>query len=356
MKEGNRMLKIQLLHANQGDCIIITYGDNNSPHYVIIDSGIGKTCTRELKLFLESIQKNGQVVDLIVLTHYDADHIQGFLSLMKYKIINSNTVKTVWMNYGNELRKVVASNSTMQFNISEASCETSAKQGLDFYKFLCENGITLNSVILAGDELEIDCAKIKILSPSLEQVKKMLEQISMTDDNAIYPDDSSRVKETAGSNADFHLSIDEVLANDFSEDHDLANCSSIAFIFKYKEFRLLLLGDSAPSQIVKALYNLGYSETNKLKLNICKLSHHGSNHNTSDKLLELIDCNDFIISSDWNGPRPGKECLSRIAVGIKGNKRFYCNYPHKSVFTDSELAEYKINFEDIDNNEIVLED
>ena len=355
MKEVDEMLKIKLLHANQGDCIIITYGDKNIPHYIIIDSGIGKTCTRELKLFLERVQKNGHVVDLIILPHYDADHIQGFLSLMKYQLINANTVKTVWMNYGNELCKAVSSNSSMQFNISEVSCETSAKQGRDFYKYLCENGIALKSVILAGDEPKIDGAKIKILSPSPEQIKKMLEQISMIDGNVIYPADGSRVKETAVCNADFNLSVKEVLMNDFNEDQDVANCSSIAFLFEYKDFRLLLLGDSVPSQIINALYSLGYNETNKLKLNICKLSHPGSNHNTSDNLLELIDCSDFIISSDWNGPRPGKECLSRIAVKVKGEKTFYCNYPHKNAFTESELSQYNIGFKDIDQDGIILE-
>ena len=356
MKEVIKMLKVQLLHANQGDCIVITYGEKTKPHYVIIDSGIGKTCTRELKLFLERVQKTGQMVDLIILTHYDADHIQGFLALMKYKIINSNTVKTVWMNYGNDLSKAVSSNSIMHFNVSEVSCETSAKQGKDFYKYLCENKIALKSVILAGDEVEIDCAKFKILSPSPEQVKRMLEQIIQIDGNTIYPYDSTRKKETAGSNADFQLSIDEVLKNSFVEDSKIANCSSIAFIFEYKDFKILLLGDSVPSQIINALNNLGYSETNKLQLSICKLSHHGSNRNTSDQLLELIDCNNFIISSDWNGPRPGKECLSRIAVNIKGKKIFYCNYPHKSVFTESESAQYNIIFEDIEHREIILED
>lgn len=204
--------------------------------------------------------------------------------------------------------------------------------------------------------MEIDCAKITILSPSPEQVKKMLEQTIQIDGNTIYPYDSTRKKETAGSNTDFHLSIDEVLTNEFDEDRDVANCSSIAFIFEYKDFRILFLGDSAPSQIVNALNTRGYSETNKLKLSICKLSHHGSNHNTSDQLLELIDCNNYIISSDWNGERPGKQCLSRVVVNIKGNKIFYCNYPHKSVFSETELAQYNIGFEDVDHEGIILEE
>lgn len=350
------MLKIKLLHASQGDCIIITYGEITNPHYVIIDSGIGKTCTRELKVFLENVRKAGQVVDFIILTHYDADHIQGFLSLMKYKITNSNTVKTVWMNYGNDLSNAVASDSIMHFNAIEESRITSATQGRDFYQYLCEEKIALRSVILAGDEIEIDCAKLKILSPSPDQIKKMLEEIVVIDGNITYPDDSSRIKETAGSNADFELSIDVASKKEFVEDKKISNCSSIAFIFEYKNYRLLFLGDSIPSQIVTELNRLGYSDSNKLKLDLCKLSHHGSNHNTSDKLLQIIDCSNYIISSNWDGKRPGKQCLSRIAVNIKGNKRFYCNYRHKNVFTESELAEYTIDFEDIDSKEIILEE
>ena len=78
--------------------------------------------------------------------------------------------------------------------------------------------------------------------------------------------------------------------------------------------------------------------------------------NYYQEILQLIACRNFIISSNWDGERPGKQCLSRIAVNIKGNKRFYCNYPHRNVFTESELADYNIEFEDIDIKEIVLED
>lgn len=306
--------------------------------------------------FFEKIKQNKQMIDLIILTHYDSDHIQGFLTLMKYNIINSNTVKNVWMNYGDNLSKTVLYNNTMRVYASEFSCDTSAKQGKEFYEYLCENRITLRNIILAGDEMEIDSAKLIILSPSSDQIKKLLEQVTQIDSNGTYPYDSFRKKETSGSNADFHLSVDEVLKKDFVEDCNISNCSSIAFIFEYKDYRLLFLGDSAPSQIVNALNQLGYSRTNKLKLSFCKLSHHGSNHNTSDQLLELIDCNDFIISSDWNSERPGKQCLSRVAINIKGDKMFYCNYPHKNVFTEKELSQYNIVFKDIDHKEIILEE
>lgn len=356
MKEVIKMLKIRLLHANRGDCIILTYGDNTNPHYIIIDSGIGKQCTRELKDYLLNVRKKKQTIDLIILTHYDQDHIQGFLSLLKYRIINSDLVQCVWMNYGNDLSKAVSSASTIQFNVNEASCKTTAQHGKDFYEYLCENKINLKSVILAGEEIVIDDAKFTILSPSPDQIKTMLEQISRVDGNVTFPYDSTRKKETANSNVDFNLSIDTLLKKDFAEDTDVANCSSIAFLFEYKSYTLLFLGDSAPSQIVNALNRLGYNKAKRLKLDLCKLSHHGSNHNTSDQLLEIIECNNYIISSDWNGPRPGKQCMSKIAVNNKTNTTFYCNHPHKEAFTNIELEQYNITFIDKEAEEIVLEE
>lgn len=350
------MLALRLLHANRGDCMIIEFGDNTDPHYIIIDGGIGVSCVRELKLFLENIQKNGQIVDLIVLTHYDEDHIQGFLKLMEHNIINSNLVKAVWMNYGNELSKIVSSDSTLCFSIAEASCDTSASQGKEFYEYLYENNIKVCSTVLAGNTYIVGGARINILSPSINQIKKMLEKLVKHDGDIICPYESKQDKETAGSGDDYHLSMDQVLSKRFIEDKSVTNCSSIAFLFSYNGYRLLLLGDSVPSQIINSLTQLGYSRENKLKLDYCKLSHHGSNYNTSNLFLELIDCRDYIISSNWNCERPGKECLSRVAFNNKTKTVFYCNYKNKDIFSANDMKKYGISFKCVGEQRIILEE
>ncbi len=108
-------------------------------------------------------------------------------------------------------------------------------------------------------------------------------------------------------------SIEELITNPFKEDTSPTNLSSISILIDYKDKKILLLGDSVPSDIVVSLVDLGYSKDTKLNLDILKVSHHGSKHNTSTELLEMIDCKKFLIST--NGKKyqhPDKECLARI--------------------------------------------
>lgn len=350
------MLKMMVLKARKGDCIIIEYGDQKMIHRLIIDSGDNKKCNSPLRNYIEGVKKENQIIDLMVLTHYDDDHINGFLSLLRNSVIDSSSVKKVWMNYGTELSRKVESTNVLKFNVAEAYCKTTAEKGKDFYDYLNEKGIELKSVIYLNQQLSVEGARFIILSPSLKQIKRMLKEVKKIDDRVILFDNEKSTLKTAGSNKDFEDSIETAVSKKFNEDTSISNCSSIAFIFEYNDHRILFLGDSAPSQIVSALSDLGYSYNNKLKLDYCKLSHHGSNRNTSDELIQLLDCQNYIICSNWSGDRPGKQCLSRVVVNNDKKTNFFCNYLHKNVFTQDEMDKYSISFVDIENREIVLEE
>lgn len=347
---------MMLLKAQKGDCIIIEYGDQKIIHRIIIDSGDQKKCNTPLGNYIKGVKKENQIIDLMVLTHYDDDHINGFLALLENSIIDSSSVKKVWMNYGTELSKQAESTNVLNFTVTEASCKTTAEKGRDFYDLLNEKGIELKSVIYLNQDFLVEGARFIILSPSLKQIKRMLKEVKKIDDRVVFFDNEEPTLKTAGSNKDFDDSIDAVLLQEFKEDNKVANCSSIAFIFEYNDHRILFLGDSAPSQIVTALKERGYSNSNKLKLDYCKLSHHGSNHNTSDELIKLLDCQNYIICSNWSGDRPGKQCLSRVVVNNDKKTNFFCNYFHKEVFTKDEMEKYGISFVDIEEREIVLEE
>ena len=93
------------------------------------------------------------------------------------------------------------------------------------------------------------------------------------------------------------------------------NGSSIAFLFEINNFRILFLADAHPFVIAKSLKEqFKCTKNKKLKIDFVKLSHHGSKRNTSLKLLELIDCSNFIISTDGYSPHnhPHKETLAKI--------------------------------------------
>ncbi len=78
-------MKIKFLQAFNGDSIWISFSENGDPKNIIIDGGVGDTYENNLRkkgeLFdvIEHIKGCNENVDLLVLTHFDDDHIGGLL-------------------------------------------------------------------------------------------------------------------------------------------------------------------------------------------------------------------------------------------------------------------------------------
>ena len=90
---------------------------------------------------------------------------------------------------------------------------------------------------------------------------------------------------------------------------------------------MLFLGDAHNKTIVEHLVDLGYSSEFKLNVDIMKVSHHGSKHNTSSQLLSMINAKKYIIST--NGSRhslPDKETIARILASTETGVISF-NYP-----------------------------
>lgn len=92
------MLKLSVLPARRGDCFILEFGEKDDIHYIIIDSGEGDDCYRKLKQFFydlnreqKTLEQHGKehipIVDMVILTHYDSDHINGFIKLLSKQLI-----------------------------------------------------------------------------------------------------------------------------------------------------------------------------------------------------------------------------------------------------------------------------
>ena len=87
------MARISFLQAHSGDCIHIE--DNG--HNVIIDSGV--VCD-ELVDVVTDIKKSGKKIDLLIITHYDADHIKAICSILEKldEDERKELVSKVWFN------------------------------------------------------------------------------------------------------------------------------------------------------------------------------------------------------------------------------------------------------------------
>lgn len=326
-------MEINFLKAFNGDSIWISFVDNGKPRNILIDGGTsttysykdkieGKIKAGDLKTLIENLEAKNENLDLVILTHIDDDHIDGFLKWFGKDKKAITYIKEIYFNSGRTIKKYL--NNT-DFNhdplkFKEETELTSVAQGVDFEEYIKEKGVWNEDVVKQTDIIIWNRVTFQILSPNTENLTKLLEKWEEKDFDSTL--DTSRKN-------DYKKTLKELAKeNIFEEDNDPFNGSSISFILIYEDKKYLFLGDSHPSDIVTALDRLGYNtKDNKLKVELFKLSHHGSQKNTSTELLDLIDTSNYIVSTNGDlHNHPDKATIARI-VESSPSARIYFNYP-----------------------------
>jgi beta-lactamase superfamily II metal-dependent hydrolase len=326
------MLAIHCLPALYGDCFYIKSDDGEFSFFV--DCGYKKT-------YFCEILKLTRRADFIILTHIDEDHILGAIPL----------IKDVPYKFG--LDKVYL-NTPDYFKSFDSFGDISVRQAISIDKMLRDKEITKDSLV-QGDVIEVsNTCSIDVISPTNQELKVFTEKF--------LGDKAFDYKETLISSKSSDQESFELLSSRpdsvRTKSADYVNASSIAFILKYENYKVLFLGDSHPSVIVDCLRRRGYSEEKKCYFDYIKLSHHGSISSISMDLISIIRCSKYIISTIGgrsNHKHPSREAIAKIAVNVDRGKDkeivFFFNYPVGSysvrngeIASSDELATHKIKF------------
>lgn len=327
-------VEIKLLQVLNGDCIWIKINDGKSHRNfnIVIDTGFVNTYKRTLQTEVRGILAKGETIDLFIITHTHDDHISGIKPFLKE--FGVENVNRFWFNW-----------SPTPITILDSDTEVGIKNAIYLRDYLLAHNKLPNEPIVAPKSLEFaPNIKITILSPDQKQYENFIEDWKSEEE--IRAKKSKSVEISTKQERDYHLGIEELANKPFKEDTSLENRSSIAFLLEFYSFKAIFTGDCAPSVLANSLRELGYSETNQLKLDYFKVSHHSSKSNTSFSLLSLIDCPNYGISTNSSNRDffPHKETLSRIITAQNGRttKFFFNHYDLviQSIFTQEEQDKY----------------
>jgi len=398
------MIEIQNFEAGKGDAFLLSFGKNeNKQKHIVIDMGFGTTYDTHIKNKLENLKR--KIIDLLVITHIDSDHINGALKFIKengefHKIIKVNEV---WYNsyrhlqFSKEKKKNISTeeiallNSIIQQNIPKEE-ETgyidisSYEQGSSFARYLYEykynwNTQFNNKTILVEKDIiskKIGDINIILLSPNEKKLNELAEdwlnELENTKYNFTISDESifddafeffNMYRKEQDSNYSPISESDELdfekLAQIESKDSSSTNGSSIAFIIEYDKKKLLFLGDAHEDIIYENLKNYRKRDNN-LNFDLVKLSHHGSNENISNRLLSIIESKRFLISTEGiYYKHPHIEAISKIVMKKTNyTKKIIFNYdlPIISTLNNAiiEDKENKYNHEAIYTQKVVIDD
>jgi hypothetical protein len=257
-------IELTTLTESNADSFLLKFVYPTRNRHVLIDGGLKGDGSRAIKL-IEEIVKQGDIIDLVILTHVDLDHINGLLALFDNDIITSKTIGKVIFN---------VPHSKVELDvIQDKKTQCGYKEGNEFLELIIRKGIGLSSglqgdILIIDDELVID-----ILSPTKSVVE--LDHVKWRDTKIGYDEDDEYNKEL-------------LLKKTYKEEKKPQNISSIVCLVKYKNSKLLFCGDSVPSQILSGISDI-------TPVDLFKIPHHGSHYNISKLLLERFPTNKYLI-------------------------------------------------------------
>jgi len=311
------MSYIELLPACHGDAFIIHAAKEKQSGIIVVDGGPEQSRIKVLRR-LEQFEK----IDLMILTHYDSDHISGLNTYLEQHSNPKNfNVKKLWVNCAREIDMRQGTN----VSYGQANKMADLLSSLNEKKEKC---VEWKERVAAGYGKDLGFATITVVGPEPEILDVRQEKYKESIKNNVSFDrvigDSSVPLET--------LAQKEKMIPSVKKKNELANMASIAFIIECDGLKALMLGDSYPDAIEKELRKK-YSETNPLKVDVVKVAHHGSKNNISNTLLDIIDCQDYIISTNGgagNTHHPDREALANILCHPRRDRnkpiRLYFNY------------------------------
>lgn len=380
--------------ANNGDSFLLEIKDK----IILIDGGYVDTYKNYIKPKLFELSKENKKISHLIITHIDNDHISGIIKFIeenkKDSIIGINNI---WHNSfrhvnciednlifkGKPLSGLIINYSikeekkTIERNISAVQGSTLASL-IHKYQYSWNSEFNQNAVSI-DNELEIKISEdiyIKILSPNnnkLKDLKKYWKKelfkkgfssnSELSDFNeeafeyivSLEKEKRRLQKKNVSSSTSFN--IEDFLNESFIEDDTATNGSSISFIIEYKNTKLLFLADSHPSVIIESLKKHYKQEEFPLQFELIKISHHGSKNNTSVELLNYIDSDKFVFST--NGlihNHPDNETIARIVCRkTKFTRNLYFNYNLDSIECfKNQSFETKYNYKIIESNNLPI--
>jgi len=342
-------ITVEVLPASFGDCLLIGCPVAGRTWRMLVDTGPDETypALRRRLLMLPPQRGGRRHIDLFVVSHIDHDHIGGVAQLLDDAELNLD-FGDIWFNAPPAAppTRGVAEGETL------AKLLGAAERSLPWN--LAWSGATVATPAIGG-AVELRAAGLPVvtlLSPAPEQLSdlfkvwgKELERLRRKEPDRPEP------RPEPGTTRGGAPTLDELAARRTPTDHAVPNGSSIAMLLEHEGASVLLAADAHPTVLVPALRALAErrGRSGPLKIDAVKLSHHGSRANVTAELLQAVEADHFVISTNnaYFG-HPDAEAVARV-VTRGGQPTLWFNYdtPANRRWADPALTArygYKTRF------------
>jgi beta-lactamase superfamily II metal-dependent hydrolase len=323
------MFEITLLPARQGDAIWVRWGEEDDPHQMMIDMGTEEIGDR-IREKIEALPADRRKFDLLVVSHVDRDHIGGVLTcLADAAPVPGLAIEDVWFNGFQHLK----GGSVKPADTDRSGVETmGAAQGERLSSWLRKqvwnrefDGAPVQRVPGEAPQAVTlhDGLQITILGPTPARLEAFVDRWETEVEIALKKGTLTEVSPGLESLGSKHPPVLEEVGDleflaetEGKSDNSKANGSSIVMLLEYQDHKILLSGDAFSDDLVDGIKAV--SGDGPLELDAFKLPHHCSQKNVFRSLVEAVDCQRWLVSTDGTQHRhPDAVALARVIAYSK---------------------------------------
>lgn len=336
------MISVELLPAAHGDAIWIEYGTEPEVHRILIDGGPAHTYESGLRRRIAALGGEECKLDLMVVTHIDADHIDGAVIMLQELDSLNVKINELWFNGWDQLPKKAgarAAYAPLQGEFLgglitvDPELEGIWNQEFD-HKAVVVPDDGYEDELLPEIPLEGD-AKLILLGPGERELRRLRSRWASAIRD-FTPGDVQEALRRLEERSQYQPPAPPAVfaPPEYGNDRSPANGSSISFVFEYHKVAILFAGDAHARSLASSLERLAAKRrVNKVRFDAVKLPHHGSMRNVSEAWLKQVDCEQWLIST--NGDvfhHPDVETAELVARHCQKPPTMFCNY--RSMWTE----------------------
>ena len=346
-------MRYEFLPAFKGDSFLIHGGTDENPALILVDGGPRGTYEDHLRPRLMALREERAlddgtplVIDLVIVSHVDDDHINGIIDLfeeMRAEVIAGNTppfeVRGLWHNSFDEIlgndEVGAASNQFGSASFAPPEDEPEDPEAHDASLILqsVSQGHTLRELASSRElEIPINSGFDGLIRTTEGEVTKReiggieltivgprpaeLTELQEAHDKWLKEQKEKGKPITPGS-------ILQSLT-----DESVANLSSIVILAERDGRTALLTGDARSDFIAKGLEEIGLTaKGSTLEVDLLKMPHHGSDRNVDEDFLGRITAPKYLFTGNGEHGNPERNTFKMVADARPGARMdFYLTY------------------------------
>lgn len=322
-------LTLRAVKAKAGDCLLLHASDT----VVLIDGGPSGVYRNSLKKEisrLPSVPGQPKHIDLLMVSHIDADHVVGLLNLTEELIAaerehsrGSVDISEAWHNsFEDAIADVLVEGMSSTGDVQPASV-ASAASSIPGFNLPEDGGMMVLASVGQGRQLTDDL-KTLVVKRNHRFQDKFVALGNRSGDWTKGPMTIEVIgptkKELDDLRKRWKRDLKKILAKEEGAkvaaaglDTSVTNIASIVAIAKAGGKSVLLTGDARGDNILDWLEASGKIETGgKIHFNILKLPHHGSDRNVNLEFFEKVTADHYVVSGNGGHGNPEPETFRML--------------------------------------------